>query len=274
MRSEAELKALVAAKTPQAPVFAMPGKFDVAPMLRADLADARRAWLKAAKSDPKEHGRRSQSDFLAEANHEGEHLDFHSLRHTCGAWLALAGCHPKVAQAVTRHSTITLTMDTYGHLFPGQESEAVARLPGMLSPTHSPEAMRATGTEGGARKWAQLGQQSAGGMGLAAAKCGEPAKRQNDAPGGPTQSSQPLAVAKVGEKKATRGERWRRAEGKGVEPSTGYPAPDFESVWPFVHLADRLRIPGILQTEWKPSPCGWVADGLRTGCVATSAATV
>ena len=30
-----------------------------------------------------------------------------------------------------RHSTITLTMDTYGHLFPGQEAEAVGKL-GLL----------------------------------------------------------------------------------------------------------------------------------------------
>jgi hypothetical protein len=30
-----------------------------------------------------------------------------------------------------RHSTITLTMDTYGHLFPGQDAETVHRLPDM-----------------------------------------------------------------------------------------------------------------------------------------------
>ena len=39
--------------------------------------------------------RREQSDFLADVNHEGERLDFHSLRHTCGAWLAMTGAHPK-----------------------------------------------------------------------------------------------------------------------------------------------------------------------------------
>jgi hypothetical protein len=31
-----------------------------------------------------------------------------------------------------RHSSITLTMDTYGHLFPGQEADAVAKLPSMF----------------------------------------------------------------------------------------------------------------------------------------------
>ena len=54
-------------------------------------------------------------------------MDFHALRHTCGAWLAMSGVHPKVVQTVMRHSTITLTMDTYGHLFPGQEAEAISR---------------------------------------------------------------------------------------------------------------------------------------------------
>ena len=59
-------------------------------------------------------------------------LDFHSLRHTCGAWMAMANVRCKTVQTVMRHSTITLTMDTYGHLFPGQEAEAVGKLPEMF----------------------------------------------------------------------------------------------------------------------------------------------
>jgi hypothetical protein len=31
-----------------------------------------------------------------------------------------------------RHSSIQLTMDTYGHLFPGQEADTVARFPDMI----------------------------------------------------------------------------------------------------------------------------------------------
>jgi len=111
----------------------MPENSDVARMFRADLADAREAWLDEAKRNPKERARRKQSAFLLETNHEGEVLDFHALRHTCGAWLAMTGAHPKVVQTVMRHSTITLTMDTYGHLFPGQEADAINRLPDMLA---------------------------------------------------------------------------------------------------------------------------------------------
>ncbi len=40
----------------------------------------------------------------------------------------MAGVHPKVVQTVMRHSTITVTMDIYGHLFPGQEADAVDQL--------------------------------------------------------------------------------------------------------------------------------------------------
>ncbi len=131
-------------KTPGAAVFNMPRSEDVADMLRADLADARREWLKAAKHDPKEYERRVQSDFLVQKNHESEILDFHSLRHTCGAWLAMNGAHPKAVQSVMRHSTITLTMDTYGHMFPGQEADTVARFPDMLS--SGSKTLQATGT--------------------------------------------------------------------------------------------------------------------------------
>ena len=68
----------------------------------------------------------------------------HALRHTCGAWLAQAGTHPKTIQSVLRHSTITLTMDQYGHLFPGIEADAIGKLPAMLK--SEPTALSATGT--------------------------------------------------------------------------------------------------------------------------------
>lgn len=43
-------------------------------------------------------------------------IDFHGLRHTFLTHLASSGIHPKVAQVLARHSTITLTMDRYTHL--------------------------------------------------------------------------------------------------------------------------------------------------------------
>ena len=146
----AELASSIATKSPKASAFRMASKFNMAKVLRDDLAQARREWLEAAKNDPQERLRREQNDFLCEANHEGEHLDFHSLRHTCGAWLAMKGAHPKTVQVVMRHSSITLTMDTYGHLFPGQAAEAIQQIGPFFKGADDAEAgqVRATGTMG------------------------------------------------------------------------------------------------------------------------------
>jgi len=148
-----ELRLHIATKTPEARVFRMPPRYDVAAMLRADLAAARKTWIEEARPVPEEHLQREQSDFLTAENHEGEILDFHSLRHTCGAWLSMTGSHPKAVQTVMRHSTITLTMDTYGHLFPGQEADAVARMPNMFS------GAPPTGGEASCDRDSQAGQE-------------------------------------------------------------------------------------------------------------------
>ena len=112
-----------------------------------DLAEARRFWLSEAKNDSQAFTQREGSDFPADANHEGEIIDFHSLQHTCVGWLAMTGAHPKVVQQMMRQQSIMLTMDTYGHLFPGQEADAVGRLREMLVDHRSdPDALRATGT--------------------------------------------------------------------------------------------------------------------------------
>ena len=141
----AELRQIVATKTPTAPVFVLPDRHDVAEMLRGDLAAARKQWLDELRHDPDARAKREESDFLAIANHDGEKLDFHSLRHTCGSWLALQGVHPNVIKTVMRHSTITLTMDTYGHLLPDQHADAIGGMVNMLASTKTEAA---TGTAG------------------------------------------------------------------------------------------------------------------------------
>jgi integrase len=228
----ADLKAHIATKMPTAPVSSMPSKCDVAGMLRADIEAARRAWLKAAEHDSEERLRREQSDFLEVANHEGEQLDFHALWHTCGAWLAMSGAHPKSVQAVMRHSTITLTMGTYGHLFPGQEAETVARFPEML--TNSPDGVQAAGayavaSSGGRGCGQHFGQQLNGGSWRNVAPGGErtPHRESGSAPA----LSKPQVVGMAKNKKSRRvmATAGLEAEGTGVEPATGCPAPDFES---------------------------------------------
>jgi len=57
-----------------------------------------------------------------------EGLRIHDLRHTCAALLIAEGAHPKAIQEHLGHSSITVTMDIYGHLFPSQMEELATRL--------------------------------------------------------------------------------------------------------------------------------------------------
>ena len=231
----AELLQHVSNKAPRAPVFAMPPKEDAASMLRGDLADARRVWVQAAVDSQDRLGR-EQSDFLIAANHDGEILDFHSLRHTTGAWLAMVGEHPKVIQTIMRHSTVSLTMDTYGHLFPGSEAAAVAKLDDLCDGER--QTTRATGTHdaavlsiadaqrpksaGKAQHWAQhTGRETM------PSGCDPVRTNPGQSPGQAHKkgSPKPLPLANLGEPMHLAA----RAEGKGLEPSTGCPAPDFKT---------------------------------------------
>jgi hypothetical protein len=54
--------------------------------------------------------------------------------------------HPKLAQALARHSTITLTMDRHTHTVLGEQAEALAALPD-LSGKADRQQQRATGTD-------------------------------------------------------------------------------------------------------------------------------
>ncbi len=137
-----------AAKTPL-----WPGNwaaFSSAKMIRTDLDAARQAWLDEAK-EPKERERREKSSQLLYTDSAGRVADFHALRHTFISNLARAGVHPKNAQALARHSTITLTMDHYTHTILGDLAADVAKLP-PLGQTKPPQtqaaALRDTGTDG------------------------------------------------------------------------------------------------------------------------------
>ena len=49
--------------------------------------------------------------------------DFHTLRHFAASWFIEQGHEPKHIQAIMGHSSITMTFDLYGHLFPGREDD-------------------------------------------------------------------------------------------------------------------------------------------------------
>jgi integrase len=57
------------------------------------------------------------------------HYEFHSLRHAVASLFIELGWQPKRVQDVLGHSSITMTFDRYGHLFPqGDVSEDMKRL--------------------------------------------------------------------------------------------------------------------------------------------------
>ena len=140
------LNKYLASKMPQAQAFAVPPRTEVARMFRADLADARRAWLESHQS-PQQRAEAAKAAFLLERDVTGRYADFHALRHTFITGLVTGGVNPKVAQTLARHSVITLTMDRYTHLYTGNLSSALEVLPDLSVPIR--EAAKATGTDGG-----------------------------------------------------------------------------------------------------------------------------
>ncbi|MCI0462124.1 MAG: tyrosine-type recombinase/integrase [Gemmataceae bacterium] len=60
---------------------------------------------------------------------EGRVYDFHALRHQFITDLIEAGTHPKDAQVLARHSTISLTLDRYTHVRPSNLRAALEGLP-------------------------------------------------------------------------------------------------------------------------------------------------
>lgn len=59
-------------------------------------------------------------------------LRFHDLRHTAAALMISLGAHPKEIADRLGHSTISVTMDTYGHIFPDRQEALTASLDAAL----------------------------------------------------------------------------------------------------------------------------------------------
>lgn len=64
-------------------------------------------------------------------------LRIHDLRHTCASLLIAQGAHPKAVQVHLGHSSISVTMDRYGHLFPSDMEALAAALDGVRSRAHA-----------------------------------------------------------------------------------------------------------------------------------------
>jgi integrase len=51
-------------------------------------------------------------------------IGLHECRHTYAAFMIAAGVNPKALSTYMGHSSITMTLDRYGHLMPGDEQRA------------------------------------------------------------------------------------------------------------------------------------------------------
>ena len=62
---------------------------------------------------------------LAEA--DLPHMRFHDLRHSAATLLLSMGVHVKVVQEILGHSNIAMTADTYSHVLPSMQEDAMSR---------------------------------------------------------------------------------------------------------------------------------------------------
>jgi integrase len=108
--------------------------------LSDDLLTELKAWkLRCPKGEhdlvfphkdgrPLDHGILLRSGFYPTLRRaKVRRVRFHDLRHTFASLLIAANVHPKTIQALMGHSTIRITLDTYGHLMRGHD-EGVASL--------------------------------------------------------------------------------------------------------------------------------------------------
>jgi integrase len=72
-------------------------------------------------------------------------VHFHDLRHTSVAFAIQQGAHPKEIQARLGHSTIAMTLDLYGHLFPGMDDELADRMDEAYRPGAGGEVVQLHG---------------------------------------------------------------------------------------------------------------------------------
>ena len=90
----------------------------------------------------------------------GRYVDFHALRH---CFISLVGktASIKETQSLARHSTVTLTLDTYSHIGLSDERQAVERLPELHRADHTNEAVAIkTGTDDRSVGGGQNGQEN------------------------------------------------------------------------------------------------------------------
>lgn len=60
-------------------------------------------------------------------------LRFHDLRHSAATMLLAMGVNVKVVQELLGHSTVTMTLNIYGHVLPGQQQAAIEKMSDLFN---------------------------------------------------------------------------------------------------------------------------------------------
>jgi integrase len=58
-------------------------------------------------------------------------IRFHDLRHSCATFLIAQGVHPRVIMEILGHSQISVTMNTYAHVVPATQRQAIDGIAGL-----------------------------------------------------------------------------------------------------------------------------------------------
>jgi integrase len=73
-------------------------------------------------------------------------MSFHDLRHFYASLGIASGMDPKALQVAMGHSSIQVTMDVYGHLFPGSYDKALAKMEEIISAGEKLKYLQSKGT--------------------------------------------------------------------------------------------------------------------------------
>jgi integrase len=82
--------------------------------------------------DPRALVRRAETAWK-NAKPKLESIGLHECRHTFASLMIAAGVNAKALSTYMGHSSITVTLDRYGHLMPGNENEAADLLDAYLA---------------------------------------------------------------------------------------------------------------------------------------------
>ncbi len=211
-------------------------------MLRSDLAAARKHWIGLAGNDVEQQWRQ-EGDFLVYKNSDGEVVDFHATRHTYISEIVASGASVKTAQTLARHSTPVLTIGRYAHTNRQEMKGALDKMPSLDGESeyrkdtvpHSTagEYHSSAGTvEGGVpanrQQLPAKGQQLPGPSGRDVANPGEAKESCATSSKPKRKKTEVVSRTRDGKEKPRLTRRGERAEGTGLEPATGFPAPHFQ----------------------------------------------